>query len=327
MKKGLLFIALTTTIATTSIVVNDNVRVAEAYESIEENLSLSPITSEEHYTSLSLITTEEEKEASIVINPCKYGEITTDIESGNVGDVVTIWATPYSLCKLENVTVNGVNLAVKEDGSYQFVLVKGENVINASFVIDNETIEFITGLVGEVEESGIEEIFTMKNLFSLISIVLNSFFGIGFLLSLLKSKKLKAKTSKEIANDVEGTLEKKSAEAINNFLTNTFAPIFDKINSQMMEVDDVCKTLARCFILSQENTPESRLAIIDEITKLKKTNEELSEQIRTAINLEVAKNEEVKKQKKQAIEELKKQNEALTKDEKSEKENSIEGRY
>ncbi|WP_281512138.1 hypothetical protein [Mammaliicoccus vitulinus] len=69
--------------------------------------------------------------------------------------------------------------------------------------------------------------------------------------------------------------------------------------------------MARCLLLSQENTPEARLTIIKELTKLKESNEDLAAKIKAVIDDEVQKNKEIQNAKKKAIEELNESNDNL----------------
>ena len=136
----------------------------------------------------------------------------------------------------------------------------------------------------------------------------------GFLITLLKYKKVESKTSNDIATTVSDKIDANSSKAIVEFLTNAIQPIFDKIDGKMVGIEEVCKTLTRCFILSQENTPESRLAIINELTALQKTNEELSAQVKAIIANEISKNEEIKNSKIKALEELELKNKKISED-------------
>lgn len=271
-------------------------------------------------------TPEVEYPCQVIIEEVNYGDIIVDREEGYVGDIVTIYAKPYTLCKLNFVTVNGVEIEATEEGVYQFALVEGENVICAEFSIDSEALEYVGDLLQSVKEDGLSQLFTMENLFKVLGILFEVLIGSGLIITLLKNKKIKSQTSQEIANAVNAIMENKSAEAINTFLKDTFAPIFEKLNLKIDLVDETCKSLARCFILAQENTPEARLAIIQELTKIQKSSEELAEQVRSIINLEVSKNEEIQNQKKKTLQELKEKNDNLLSSDVEDKEN-IEGRY
>lgn len=266
--------------------------------------------------------------STIVIKNCDYGDILTDIEKGNVGDVVTVYAKPYSFCRLISISVNGTELIANEEGNYQFVLVEGENVITGKFEIDSEQFKEVAQLLADAKDGNWEKIFSLENVITLIFAILSALMSSGFLITLLKYKKVESKTSTDIATSVSDKIDENSSKAIVEFLTNAIQPIFDKIDGKMVGIEEVCKTLTRCFILSQENTPESRLAIINELTALQKTNEELSAQVKAIIANEISKNEEIQNSKIRAIEELEKSNNELSnKTNNSNEKNDAEGRY
>ncbi len=270
--------------------------------------------------------------STIVIKNCDYGDILTDIENGNIGDIVTIYAKPYSFCKLISISVNGAELFANEEGNYQFVLVEGENVITGKFEIDSEQFKEVAQLLADAKDGNWEKIFSLENVITLIFAILSTLMSSGFLITLLKYKKVESKTSTDIATSVSNKIDENSSKAIVEFLTNAIQPIFDKIDGKMVGVEEVCKTLTRCFILSQENTPESRLAIINELTALQKTNEELSAQVKAIIANEISKNEEIQKSKIKALEELELKNKKISEDVKNQdievqESEDVKGRY
>lgn len=306
---------------------------------VEESIISSEIESieEENPSSEIVVETPETPEVPDVIYPCtvkinemSYGDLIVDITEGNVGDIVTVYAKPYTFCRLISISVNGVDLICGEDGNYKFALVNGENVLNAVFEIDTEQMAVIAQLLADAKDGNWEAIFTIENLLNLIGWVITALSTSGLGIMLLKSKKIKTQTTTDVTSKVEKVIEDKTAESINKFLNDTFGPLMDKTAEKISGIDAVCKTLARCFILSQENTPESRLAIIEELTKLQKTEKELTEEVKRIINQEVLKNTDIQNQKRKAIAELEEVNNAITEaktttDTKSN--SSSEGRY
>ena len=181
-------------------------------------------------------------------------------------------------------------------------------------------------LLADARDGNWEKIFNIENVIAIIFAILSALMSSGFLITLLKYKKVESKTSTDIATSVSDKIDENSSKAIVEFLTNAIQPIFDKIDGKMVGIEEVCKTLTRCFILSQENTPESRLAIINELTSLQKTNEELSAQVKAIIANEITKNEKIQTDKVKAIEELEKANEEILNNNNTNI-NDAEGRY
>ena len=250
-------------------------------------------------------------ESTVTISAQKGGEILVDLTEGHVGDKVTAHVSPYVLYKIETVTVNGVNLTANEDGNYEFLLVEGENIITATFVVDNEELSSIANLLADAKDGEWEEILTLSNLITVVYWLITTIFTSGFFVTLLKSKKIKAKTTEEITAIVETIVSSKLGDGVKSFLQDTILPLFEQYNVKINYTEETCKVLARCFALSQENTPEARLAIINELTKFKTAEKDLNEEVTKIINEQIAKNEEEKAQLNKTIEELKEANQKV----------------
>lgn len=63
------------------------------------------------------------------------GTVTADKTSGNVGDVINLTITPDSGFKLETLKANNLDLVV-ENNKASFALIEGENLVTATFVVD-----------------------------------------------------------------------------------------------------------------------------------------------------------------------------------------------
>ena len=234
--------------------------------------------------------------STVIINNIEHGKVEISADKGNVGDIVTLTVEPNILYVIDSVYANGTQILTNEDGLYQFALVEGENTVGAKFVINNEALETITELVGKAKDEGFESLFQPKNLILLIFAILSLTEGAGLLLAVSKLKGIKEATTKEVANATQG--------AYNNTLTN--------IQKSMDNTQEAVKVLARCTVLAQEGTPESRLAIIDEVTKLQQTSDNLVDEVKTAINESLEKMKEMQNAKIKAIEELKEVNDNIT---------------
>lgn len=265
-------------------------------------------------------TTPEEPSfpCQVIIKETNYGELIVDVYEGNVGDIVTITPKTYAFCKLNSISVNGIELLPNEDGVYQFALVEGENTIKGDFAINQEDMKVIAGLINDAKRGNWEDIFTIERLFDIISWVITALFSTGFLVTLVKLKNVKAQTSDDVVTVTNDTVEK----AVEKCVEKMIAPLLQQFLSRSITTEEISKVLARCMVLAQENTAEARLAIISELTKLQTSDSDLAIQVQKVIAEEVSKSKEVQQQKVQAIEELKKANENIT----VKKENNSEGR-
>ena len=240
-----------------------------------------------------------------------YGDITCDIEGGNVGDVATLTIAPYVFCKLSNVKVNGVDLVANESGVYSFALIEGVNTISATFVFDEEQLGQLSGYLNQAQEEGLASLFTMENLMQLISWAISLLMGSGFLITWIKTKTIKSATSESVKNECISASKDTISSSLSDFLTTQLSPMLQTLSEKLNNTDEICQTLARCMVLAQENTPESRLAIIEELTKLKTSSVDLADAVKTLIANEVAKNQAQEEEKKVALEELEQANNSI----------------
>lgn len=308
-------------------------RVAHAEENVppaEESIIESESTGEPESIA--------ESESEVVELPCKvvvsatqYGDVIVDKESGNVGDIVTVYAKPYSLFKLKSITVNGTVLVANADGIYTFAMIEGENKVSAEFEISQSEVSYILGLIEDAKNGNFEDIFSLKNLLTLISWAISLFMGSGFCITLLKSKKIKAQTAQEISEAVDAATKSEVAKGISAFLSEQFGPSFDALSTSINDISETCQSMARCMVLGQENTPEARLAIIQELSSKSKKAESLADEVKKIVHAEMADAEKAKQDKLDLIEELEAKNQAIGTDtsaeEKPDDKHDLEGRY
>ena len=62
------------------------------------------------------------------------GEVYVDKNAGRAGDIVVLYAIPKQGYRIGTVKVNGQEIAYDIYGNYQFVLTRGENVVEVTFV-------------------------------------------------------------------------------------------------------------------------------------------------------------------------------------------------
>lgn len=269
----------------------------------------------------------DEYACKVVLQPCQYGDMLADKEGGNVGDIVTLIAKPYSLFGVESVTVNGVALTQNEDGNYNFTLVEGENVVVATFKVNQEEISYILGLIEKAKDGNWEDIFSLKNLFTIISWVISLFTAGGLCLTLLKKQKIKAKTAEEISAAVEEVTKGETSKAVNAFMEKILGPSFDMFSEKLKEINEMCASMAKCMVLAQENTPEARLAIIQELSKTNKKAQDLAEEVKRIVHDEMSATEKEKQEKIDTLKDLEEKNNALGSNTITETQKSSEGRY
>lgn len=265
---------------------------------------------------------EEEVEEPEIIYPCNvvldisnknYGDVLSDIEGGEIGDIVTLKVSPNILCKITNVTANGTQLLKNEDGNYTFALAEGDNIVRVEFAVDNEQLTYLADQIGNIKNGNWEDILTVENLFLFIYWIMSMFMSSGFFVTLIKNKKIKTKTTNEIANVIKEANELSIIETVNKVLEKVLGETFTKYLEKTDKIDETMRVLTRCFVLSQENTPEARLAIIQELTNLETNQQDLTNKVKAMILEEISKNNAEVENKKKAIEALKAANQNINK--------------
>lgn len=118
---------------------------------------------------------------------------------------------------------------------------------------------------------------------------------IGLVNNLKKMKKEKNLTAQDVKEQVCAELEK----VVSKQVVEKVATYFDGAEKMQKEIKDVLETFAKILALSQENTPESRVAILELIQRLGNNTNGMIETIKETINTQ----EKEKEEKKQANEE------------------------
>ena len=262
---------------------------------------------------LSVYEISEDEIPEEIIQPCNVtlsyvenGKITFSTTEGQVGEVVEVYYVADLLYDLVEIKVNGVALTADEYGVYSFTLVEGENIVSAKFAIDDAKLEQVASLLNKLKEGNWEELLTVSNLMQFISWVITLGCSSGFFITLYKAKKYKQITPTEIGKKVDDKIEEVLGGELANFLKNVFGPFSEQMLEKFDKMENSTKTLVKCFVLMQENTPESRLAILNELNTLNsKETGELVSQIKTLIAEEVKKQEAKSQKLIETIEDLK----------------------
>ena len=129
----------------------------------------------------------------------------------------------------------------------------------------------------------------------------------------------------EVLDVVVNALQTEEAKTLNEFLDKLIGPTLETMTTKMDGMNECMMVFCRCFILAQEDTPENRLAIINELTKLNNSDEKLSAQIREIVKEEQKAQEEKIAARDKALEELKQNNANLIEDNSEEKESDSYG--
>lgn len=214
---------------------------------------------------------EETKPCKVVVDKIEHGKISTDILEGNVGDLVTITAKHDLLYKIEYVAVNGTNLIEDENtsGLYTFSLVEGDNTITASFIVDEELCGQLTQIVTEATEKDWTNLFSIENVVTLVKWLLDGGILIAMIRYYIKDKKLCKSVENGAKQAVETIVPDATKEAVIANTKEVIEPMFKQFVEDSALGRQIMCIMIKCMTLMQENTPEAKIAILNEFEKLK----------------------------------------------------------
>lgn len=174
-----------------------------------------------------------------------------------------------------------------------------EEVTPSEVISSNEVSETSETNVIEENKEKIED--KLNEWFSpqVVALIMSLLGYIGTILglasSLKKLKKEKNLTAQDVKEQVCAELEK----VVSKQVVEKVAVYFDGAEKMQKEIKDVLETFAKILALSQENTPESRVAILELIQRLGNNTNGMIETIKETINTQ----EKEKEEKKQANDE------------------------
>ena len=228
---------------------------------------------------------EETKESVVIINQTENGNIEANILEGKEGDICQLNVKADMFYLINTVTVNGVSLIEDENirGLYSFSLCKGENVVSASFVIDEELLGKLTNVYQDIKNEDWTSLFSVENIIRVISWLLEGGILIAVIRYFVKDKKLEEKLEKATKDTVEKIIPDSTREAVLAMIREIITPMFSQLQADNTELTKAMSVFAKCFALSQENSETSRIAIIEELSKLNISDETTLKEVRTYI--------------------------------------------
>ena len=234
-------------------------------ESSEEETEVTSETSEEE--------TAEETTSSctVVLSTYDHGELRATKLEGEVGEYIRIYAIPNMFYVTELVAVNGVNLIEENEnttGQYLFQLVAGENVVTASFVIDEELLGEMSTIVDQALSKDWTNLFSVENVIRIISFLLNGGILVAISRYFIKDKKLESKIENKIEEIMNKIIPDSTKSTVLATVEKFITPYFAQIESQFENLENAMTVFSRCLALAQENTPESKIAITQELSSL-----------------------------------------------------------
>jgi len=221
--------------------------------------------------------------ATVEVPTIEHVTVTCSINSGKAGDEAKISIKTDSLWILDYqqliIKANGETVS-KDD--YTFTLIEGVNKIT----LENVSVTALfPSPVQELASSILDGNFTWAMLFNpstivaLISLIVSGGFGVALLKVYGKYKTEKTITRESIAAGLEKIIPDACEKTIKGLIDNVISPLIAKVGN----VEEAMLIFSRCLALVQEDTPESRLAILDELSKIRISDVSLVQQVEDRI--------------------------------------------
>lgn len=225
-------------------------------------------------------------EATVVLPKLEHGEIEATILEGNVGDVCKLNIKAEILYIVKSVSVNGIALVEDENisGLYSFALVSGENTVSVSIVVNEELLGKLSTIYAQMRDKDWANLFTVENLLTLIKWV----FDCGILIALIRyyvrDKRLAAKLEKATKEELDKIIPSTTRDTVVATIKDVLEPTFAQIKADNAEITKGMSAFAKAMALAQQDTPESRVAILELLSHLNFSDEKTINEIKNYID-------------------------------------------
>ena len=166
----------------------------------------------------------------------------------------------------------------------------------ASSEVEQSSVEIKENEENEKFDFGewLEKNFTAEMITTIMSVLTSLAVVLKLASSLKDLAKKKAMTTEEVCNKVVEILETTNKESVLKSINDIVKPLEDKVG----DITPVLNSFSKILALSQENTPESRLAILELIQSIGNISNKVVEDAKTEIVNQI---EEEKKENKENI--------------------------
>lgn len=256
----------------------------------------------------------QEYECYVTIAQFENGEVFIDKEQGNVGEIVNV-TVKHDLFYLVNfVSVNGNALIENEQtsGLYSFALVQGENLLSVSFVIDQELLGDLSVIYEQAKNKDWTHLFSVDNVLRIVSWILEGGILIAIIRYFVKDKKLTEKLEKATRETVSNIIPESTRQSVAETISTVINPMVSNLGRDIGKTNHCVSVLVECIALMQENTPEAKLAILQNLKKLNIGENVTLNNVEEYIKSFVERTEKAYKETMQAIEEMAKENKEHT---------------
>ena len=193
---------------------------------------------------------------------------------------------------------------VKQQSDKTFILEKPE--IGGTYSLSIGFTRTMINSPTELTSINWASLLTVQNLMTIGAWAIIVIGLIAFCVMNMKQKAKGSTTLDSVKNELKSQIKNVCGEEI----ANQISPLLDKIlhetlahiDGELASLNNNNATLARCFLLAQENTPEARLAITKCLTELDLAKDGKAEEIKAMIEAEIARNLAERQKREQALE-------------------------
>lgn len=228
---------------------------AEEAEEAEEEV---PVVVEEEQE-------EPEYECYIVFADIKHATYEASAMYGEYKDEVILTFQADLFYKCEYVKLNGNPLSEDENitGKYLIKLQYGENLIEANFVVDEDVLGKFSQMYDELRNHDWTNLFSVTNVVTIVNWFLNGGILIAIARYFIKDKKLEKKVEDSITENINKIIPDSTKQSVVATVEKVVTPTVNEIGKHISKVEDSIQILTKCVALMQENTPASKLAILE----------------------------------------------------------------
>lgn len=247
---------------------------------------------------------------SVVLGTIEHATVSVDVTEGNVGDLCTVTVNHDLFYLIDNVTVNNTALVESEttSGVYTFAMVEGVNTINVKCVVDQETLGTLSKIYEEASNKDWKNLFTWENVITIIKWVLDGGILIALARYYIKDKKLEGKVEKTVKDTMNTVIPETTKTAVVTTVSEVVQPMFTQVVADSVETKQAISVLVKCIALMQQNTPEAKAAIVNELSNLGISDKTTLAEIKAYIEKVVNDNMNAYKETMERLENIKKSN-------------------
>lgn len=247
---------------------------------------------------------------SVVLGTVEHASVSVDVAEGNVGDLCTVTVKHDLFYSVDSVTVNETALVESEttSGVFTFAMAEGVNTINVKCVVDQEALGTLSKIYEEASNKDWTNLFTWENVITLIKWVLDGGILIAIVRYYIKDKKMENKVEKTVKETMNTIVPETTKDTVIKTVDTVLAPTFAQMKADNIEMKKAMSVFAKCMALSQQNTPEARAAVVNELSNLHISDETTLLEIKSYIEKMITDNMNAYKETMARLENIKKTN-------------------